>query len=344
MSPTGADKRRGGRSQAVAGSNVGRDLIQIMTEQVVVPGPSSRVNRASPVPVQASRVKTTGESSTASKIGGLIVIALIVLGVASSCGAFDASIPSTAQDVTDSALRSSLLSLVRQAIIGCSHERVAQSNRCPQEASQVLPGTSVRWSLIGDPVEGAVVQEQAPVAYVMGIATMTWEYAQPASPGLASSFELVEVPYYAEVALSDPLNLLKIVHSNALRPEPVAKPAPAHAGDSAVQVIRSFIGSCAVVRSLSQPHGCPAYVYPPGLDDLARPRWTLGSDAGLNARVDWDEAKGLVHVTGHLNMVLWDDRKPRAKMDTEYDAWLTPEGQGPSTVIGVFPQTTYTFF
>jgi hypothetical protein len=192
-------------------------------------------------------------------------------------------------------------------------------------------------------VEGAVVREKQPIAYVMGIATMTWEAVQSESPALMSNFELVEVPYYAEVALTEPLNLLKLVHSNAPRPEPVAKLAPPHAGDSAVQVIRSFIGACTSVRTVSQPHGCPAYVFPPDLNDLSRPRWTLVSDAGLNARVNWDEAKGLVHVSGHINVVLWDDRKPRAKMDTEYDAWLAPGGQGALTVIGVFPQTAYTY-
>jgi hypothetical protein len=247
---------------------------------------------------------TVGLLSRLTKVAAQVLVisaALAVLGYAfATAYSFAAGVVKRPPGVDDAALLSAVDSQLRQ----CAKAAVLEPIHCPQDYD-LSPGSAeaVRWSLYGQPTDGATVEWDGldKVFDVYGTAVMTVHYVT----GDDQELEIVPFGYHFMLEWTDNKPSIKSVagtggdlNLSTVRRKVDDKPRPTLPEAEFRDAVRRAFEWCASSTVASPPPECPARHFAYDVEDQRDFRWSLPADPLLNSAVGFDDEFGLVKISG----------------------------------------------
>lgn len=222
---------------------------------------------------------------------------------------------------TDKAVRAA----VSQKLQQCAKAVVIKPENCPQSVSGDY-ASDIQWSLVGDPIDGAMLAWHDDRFHVRGAAVMAVEYKVSTVPMM-----WVEVVgYQAEVLWRERRPALeKIYAMNAASIGSIRKRDPTVSADQITSAVRNAFDNCIASTVSPMPPECPARSASPSARQVT---WNLGGDPLLNTRQTFDPVSGLIHVIGSyaataryqdINYARWS-----APVSGSYDALIISDSNG----------------
>jgi hypothetical protein len=215
----------------------------------------------------------------------------------------------------------SVLEAVGKKLASCASEVVLTPANCPQGIKSPYPAHGVRWTLLGNPMDGAQVVWNSGKFSVRGNAVMTVDYTTVNGAEFAAQalhFQ-TEFPWQDQNTTID--NVYRIEDALAGK---IKKQRPELSSPDVLAVVRDGFARCSATASAPMPDGCPTTNNTPTVKDVT---WTFEGDPppNANARQDFDEEFGLVHVIGSYSATLRrrdaiDSVQPYYSQSGTYDA------------------------
>jgi hypothetical protein len=241
-------------------------------------------------------------SGTSGSGGGLGVAFLLVAGLIafllwsnnSSAALPVVAFPARSTPWPAGATFSSIIDPVINRLEACAQAPVLSPVNCPQSQSSADASvTSVRWSLHGDPADGAKIVYWKNQFYVGGNAVMMVTYADDGT----NELDVQVVHYRAQVLWQNGAATLTGIKSVSAASGPdIVKRDPAVTWNSIQQVVLSAFETCASSTSAQLPPQCPTEQ---NLDiSASSAKWALVGDPVANAQESFDSSSGLINVTG----------------------------------------------
>ena len=219
-----------------------------------------------------------------------------------SCSTGSSNTPSTFPQRGDSwpkgATASIVIAPVIQRLSICAQEATASPANCPQSLSDDYSGvTNVRWSLHGDPADGARIVYLDHQFQVAGRAVMAVAYTDYQG----NEFSLQVVNYHAWVGWNNGNpSLTGITSFNSGASPTVVKHRSSVSWSSVASAVLGAFRQCATYRTAPLPPQCPNDSTSP--IDGSNATWQLDNDPLGNAGGCFDPSSGLIHVTGSFYM------------------------------------------
>ena len=180
----------------------------------------------------------------------------------------------------------------------CAQEPTASPANCPQPvADNYSSVTDVRWSLHGDPADGARIVYLDHQFQVAGRAVMTVAYTD--YQGSEFSLQLVNYRAWVEWNNGNP-SLTGITSFNSGDPPTIVKQKPLASWSSVASAVLNAFHRCTTYRTAPLPPQCPND--PSAPIDGSNATWQLDNDPLGNAGGCFDPSTGLIHVTGTFYM------------------------------------------
>jgi|SRR5215467_7351575 len=192
----------------------------------------------------------------------------------------------------------------------CARAPVLAPANCPQSQTAAYPGVArVRWSLHGDPADGARIVYRKNKFNVAGNTIMLVTYSDATR---SSDLNIEIVHYRAQLSWHDNRAILLGIQGVSAVPGPtIIKHTPDVTWSQVQEVVRSAFFSCAAMRSVPLPPQCPTG--PNSNLPRGSGRWHLKDDPLLNARETFNRNSGLIHVTGSYAMSVTYSELPVGK-------------------------------
>ncbi|MCS7481437.1 hypothetical protein ACFFQW_22950 [Umezawaea endophytica] len=187
-----------------------------------------------------------------------------------------------------------VLDVVGKKLLSCAAEVVLQPANCPQGLDSPLPAHGVRWTLVGDPIDGAEVVWNNGKFHARGNAVMLVDYETANGPKhdtQAFHFQ-TELPWQGESTTID--NVYRVEDALAGK---IVKRRPGSTAQEVSAVVRDEFVRCAGATSAPMPVGCPTTNAVPVVKNVT---WAYEGDPppNANARQDFDPEFGIIHVVG----------------------------------------------
>ncbi len=257
---------------------------------------------------QTSRPASPGNPENSSAfpniktIGIIIGIIVVVIFLVYSCSSGSTNASSTFPQHSDiwpkGATASAITAPVVQRLSICAHEPTASPSNCPQSLSDSYSDASnVRWSLHGDPADGARIVYLDHQFQVAGNVIMTVYYND--YQGTEFSLQLVNYRAWVEWNNGNP-SLTSITSFNSGIPPTIVRHRPSLAWSSVTSAVLNAFGQCATYRTAPLPPQCPNDSNSPIYGSNAK--WQLDNNPLGNAGECFDSSAGLIHVTGSFYM------------------------------------------
>lgn len=247
--------------------------------------------------------KYSSTSLNLKTIGVLFGIVVVVVILAYSCSSGSTNTSSTFPQHGGAwpkgATGSIIIAPVIQRLNVCAKETTASPANCPQSLSDSYSEvTNVRWSLHGDPADGARIVYLDHQFQVAGNVTMTVDY----SDYNGSEFSLQLVNYRAWVDWNNGSPSLNgITNFNSGVPPTIVKHKPSVSWSSVTSAVLNAFHQCATYRTAPLPQQCPtdpnSSIY-----GGSNAKWQLDNDPLGNAGGCFDPSSGLIRVTGSFFM------------------------------------------
>lgn len=248
------------------------------------------------IPIDPETPSSSGNGSGGAAAGGgfgvLVVLAVVAYFLFSE-GALQEPFPMTNDPWPKGATEGAILASAKDWITNCAREVVLQPKNCPQSANNQPDAKSIRWTLYGDPTEGAVphFDEDASLFNVLGSTVMVARYQASGT----TIFAVDPIHFWAKIKWQDgQVDVEKVSEFKGKPTIKISKQDPYIPWETLSAAVRVAFERCISATKAPMPAGCPTGT----ISNQDEVKWTLDSDPLLTARSSFDSRYGLIHVKG----------------------------------------------
>jgi hypothetical protein len=253
-------------------------------------------------PASSGNSESSSTPPSIKTIGSIIAIIVVVVILAYSCSSGSANTSSTFPQRGDTWPKGATASVITAPVVQrlsiCASETTASPANCPQSLSDSYSEVSdVRWSLHGNPADGARVIYLNRQFQVAGNAVMAVDYND--YQGSEFALQLVNYRAWVEWNNGNP-TLLGITSFSSGVPPTIVKHRPSASWASVTSAVLDAFRQCATYRTAPLPPQCPNDSN--SLINGSNAKWQLDNNPLGNAGECFDSSSGLIYVTGSFYM------------------------------------------